>query len=233
MKYDPNSYLILESSSVRNRLLAIGIIGLVLSAVGYFVDSQQFFHSYLVGFAFWSIISLGGLFFVLMHHLTGAVWSIVVRRIAEAVMISLPLMFIFFIPIALFGIHDLYHWSDVAHHDHLLAWKAPYLNSTFFIIRTTLYFLIWYVLAAKLYKLSINQTGHDDKIKMRFTAAWGTVVFALTFTFASFDWLMSLEPHWYSTIYGVYIFGGAYLTFIAFLLVTPKGISGRTRYHQV
>jgi len=218
MNFDKQTYLITESDSTKKRLLAIGLIGLLLSAIGYFVDHEQFFHSYLVAFTFWTVISLGGLFFVLMHHVTGAVWSIVVRRIAEAVMISLPLMILFAIPLG-FGIHDLYHWSHVAEHDHLLEWKSPYLNTTFFVIRTVVYFLIWWLTARKLYSLSVNQTGEEDKVKMRKVAAAGTVLFALTFTFASFDWLMSLDAHWYSTIYGVYIFGGAYVTFIALLIL--------------
>ncbi len=215
MNIDPKTYLLTQTEGTRQRLLALGVVGLVLSFIGYFTNPEQFYHSYLVAFCFWSTLGLGAFFFLLMHHATGAVWSTVLRRMVEAVTGALPLMLIFFIPI-IFGLHTLYHWSDVGH-DQLLIWKSPYLNTTFFGLRTVIYFVIWYLIISRLYTHSVNQTGAAGLGRMRRLSAGGTVVFALTFTFAAFDWLMSTDPHWYSTIYGVYIFGGAYLSAIVFV----------------
>ena len=197
---------------------AVGIAGILLCVVGYLKDPEQFIHSYLVAYMFWVTICLGALFFTLMHHLTGAVWSTVLRHILDAIMSTIPLMAILWIPIG-FGIHDLYHWSHASAvaHDALLQAKAPYLNTTFFVVRTLIYFIIWSFLSIKLIKLSRSAVTHADLDRMRKVSAIGTVLFALTFSFAMFDWLMSLDPHWYSTIYGVYLFGGAYLN--AFVII--------------
>lgn len=217
MNIDLKTYLLTRTESTRTLLLAAGILGLVLSVFGYFSNPSQFYHSWLVAFSFWATLALGAFFFVLMHHVTGAIWSTVLRRIVESVMGALPFMLIFFIPIV-FGLHTLYHWSDPGK-DPLLLWKSPYLNTTFFGLRTVFYFIIWYWIISKLYRLSVNQTGEDDLRRMRRVSAGGTVIFALTFTFAAFDWLMSTDAHWYSTIYGVYIFGGAYLSAIIFVVL--------------
>ena len=204
--------------------LIAGAIGLGLSAAGYFVDAKQFYHSYLTAFVYWTTIGLGGLFFSLLHHLTNATWSTVLRRFSESLMVTLPLMIILFIPV-LFGMHDLYHWThaDAVAHDPLLQSKAPYLNTPFFIIRTVVYFAIWFVLGRALYKRSISQdqgdTSRDLLTKMRQISAPGMLLFGFTLTFAAFDWLMSLDPHWYSTIFGVYIFSGTLLAVLAFILV--------------
>ena len=215
MRFNPDTFNISGTRTLYQRLLVIGFLGLVLTAVGYFVDSAQMFHSYLTAFTFWVTIGLGGLFFLLMAHLTGAVWSVVIRRLAESITSALPLLALLFIPL-FFGIHELYHWShkEAVLHDHLLQWKSYYLNMGFFILRTVVYFACWIFISQRLIRLSSLQTGVKEVNQMKHTSAWGTILFALTFSFASFDWLMSLDPHWYSTIYGVYIFGGAFLTFI-------------------
>jgi hypothetical protein len=160
---------------------------------------------------------------VLLHHLVGAVWSIVLRRIVESVMAVLPLMIIFFIPVAL-GIFDLYHWShqDAVAHDELLQKKVGYLNIPFFYIRAVGYFILWFLLSRSLYKTSLAQDQKFDAEqikKFRSTSAPGILLFAITATFASFDWLMSLDPHWYSTIFGVYFFAGSIVALITFITV--------------
>jgi len=116
--------------------LVIGVFGIVLSFVGYFISSSQFFYSYLTAFVFWTTISLGTFFMVMLNHLTNSKWSIVLRRLLENNMILLPVMAVFFIPVIL-GIYDLYHWShtDI---DHLIQKKAVYLNVPFFINFDTL-----------------------------------------------------------------------------------------------
>jgi hypothetical protein len=226
--------------------LIIGIAGIIASIAGYFVDHSQFFFSYLTGYIFWLTATLGALFFTMLHHLTGADWSVVLRRILETAMMTLPVMAILFIPILL-GLYDLYHWSheDAVLADPILQKKSAYLNPVFFIIRVVVYFTIWIVIARLLYKTSLAQdAGYqpEQTVKMRKVSAPGMVLFALTITFAAFDWLMSLDAHWYSTIFGVYIFGGSLLAILSFMVIfgnmlRKKGLLGDTitveHYHDL
>ena len=213
-----------ESSKFGTFALLAGLVGLVLTAAGYFIASPgQMFHSYLTAFVFWVTIGLGGLFFTLLHHLTGAVWSVVLRKFSESLMGVLPWMLLFFIPV-IFGLHELYHWSheEVVANDHLLLGKAGFLNPTFFTIRGIGYFAIWIILSLSLFRLSVKQDGeHSPAITEKFKkiSAPGMLLLALSLTFASFDWLMSLDPHWYSTIFGVYVFSGTVLAVLATILL--------------
>lgn len=221
MQIDKQTYILTEKGRFEKIALIIGIVGLVLSAVGYFVDSRQFFFSYLLAFAFWVTLGAGGLFLNMLHYLVAARWTVVLRRFAEATAWTLPFMAIFFIPI-LFGLHDLYHWShpDLVAKDHILQGKAAYLNIPFFIIRYLFYFAVWFVLVRLLNKYSLKQDEGftvDTRQKLRKVSAPGMILFAFTITFASFDWLMSLDAHWYSTIFGVYIYSGGVVGFLTFL----------------
>lgn len=223
MKLNQETYELSESGKFGKIALAVGIVALVVSFLGYFVDKGQFFFSYLTAFMFWFSIALGALFLTLLHHATNAKWSIVIRRFTENTMTGLPLMILFFIPVA-FGIHELYHWShqDAVAHDALLQAKSGYLNQTFFLIRTAVYFLIWFLLCRTLYRTSLqqDQNPNPEQInKMRFISAPGLILFALTTTYASFDWVMSLDPHWYSTIFGLYIFAGSVVAILSFLTI--------------
>ncbi|MFC1725783.1 hypothetical protein ACFL4T_09160 [candidate division KSB1 bacterium] len=223
MKLDINTYKLSDTGNFGRNSLIIGTAGIIISVIGYFVDSTQFFYSYLTSFVFWITISLGGLFFVLLHHLANAKWSNPSRRLTENVMIILPVMAIFFIPI-IFGIKELYHWSheDIVAADHLLQKKTPYLNVTFFLVRTAGYFLVWFIFSTVLYKTSIRQDSEYTESRVRRfkkLSPPGMILFALTATFASFDWLMSLDAHWYSTIFGVYIFSGSFLAILSFIIL--------------
>jgi len=223
MKMDPQTFRLTDSGNFGRNMLIMGVLGLVISFVGYVINQEQFFFSYLVAFAFWTTLGLGALFFLMLHHLTGAVWSVVLRRIIESLASSLPVMLVLFIPILL-GMHSLYHWShaDVVASDPVLSQKAGYLNMTFFTIRTVVYFGIWFLLGLGLYKASRNQDGgHTDAIqaRMRKLSAGGMILYAFSVSFAAFDWLMSLDPHWFSTIFGVYIFSGGFLIFLSFIVV--------------
>lgn len=213
--------------------LIIGVVALLVSVLGYLDDSPRFYHAYLTAFAFWVTISLGALFFVMLQHLTAARWSVVVRRLVESIMMSLPVLAVFFIPIA-FGLNDLYAWSrpEVVAGDLLLTHKAPYLNTAFFLLRALLYFAVWFFLASFLYRNSLaDDSGYDEarRIRVRRLSAGGMILFAFTTTFAAFDWLMSLDAHWYSTIFGVYVFaggvvGGLCVTTLAALHLRRRGI---------
>lgn len=221
MKFDAKTYRMTDSGSWGKSALVLGVVGIIAIAAGFFVDSKQFFFSYLTAYTFFLTLALGGLFFTMLHHLVGATWSVVMRRISETVMYVLPPLAILFLPIA-FGLHDLYHWShpDVVAADELLQEKQAYLNAGFFFVRAAVYFISWILLAWSLYKTSLRQdAGHTEAQakRMRKISAGGMVLFAFTVTFASFDWLMSLEAHWYSTIFGAYVFSGAVMGALAFM----------------
>lgn len=231
MQYDSNTYRLTSRGRFGAVMLVIGIIGLILSGVGYFTDSRQFFHSYLTAFFFWLSIALGGLFFTMLHHIVNAKWSTVLRRLSENIMMLLPIMAIFCIPL-LFGIKELYHWShpEAVAADHLLQDKAPYLNTGFFIVRVILYFVVWIVFALLLNRLSLKQDeNHQPGMVTTFRrlSGGGLLLFAVTVTFASFDWLMSLDAHWYSTIFGVYVFSGGLLGFLAILTFLVMHLNSR------
>lgn len=202
-------------SKVPGALLGIGAIGLIATAIGYFLDADQFFFSYLVSFTFFSGIALSALIMVMLHHITNSSWGVVFRRISETFTANIWIWAIFIIPI-LFGIHNLYHWSHpelleygTEEYDKIVAGKSPFLNSTFFIIRQVVYFAIWGFLGYKLHKVSVQMDKTNDwglTSLLRNISAPGILLFAFTVAFAGFDWLMSLDPHWFSTMFGVYFF---------------------------
>lgn len=221
MKLDAATYKLVDKGRIGTIVMVIGIIGLIVSAIAWSTDSSRFYHAWLVATTFWVSLGLFGLFYTMLHHLTGAHWSVVVRRLLEAAGMQLPWMILLFIPIY-FGMHDLFHWSheEAVAHDPALAAKAGYLNIEFFFIRIVAYFAIWSVFAWNLYRKSIKQDETADPAltgKLRALSAGGMILFAFTLTFASFDWLMSLNPHWYSTIFGVYWFGGIFFAGTAFV----------------
>jgi hypothetical protein len=217
-----------------NRLPVIGagaaVLGILACAILGAGNPKQFFFSWLVAFLFFLSLGLGALFFVLTQYAAQAGWGIVLRRIAETTFVTLPVMAVLFLPL-LFGLHDLFEWShaDAAEHDALLRWKAPYLNVPFFLIRAAIYFGSWSFMAILYYRGSRGQdvTGdHAVSARLRRLAGPAIIVFALTQSFASVDWIMSLTPHWYSTMFGVYFFAGSFVGFIALLSVVAPAMRG-------
>jgi len=209
-------------------LLAIGagLVGAAWLAVG----GKGFYFAYLVGYMGVLGICLGALFFTMVQHITRAGWSVVVRRIAENIAGALPAMALLFIPV-LVGSHDLYHhWMEPKPGDEVLAGKSAWLNSTFFFVRAAIYFAIWIGLAAFFRSQSIKQdeTG-DPAISLRLSrvAAPGLLLFALSTTFAAFDWIMSLDPHWFSTIFGITYFSGGVMAFFAFTILLTRWLGSR------
>jgi hypothetical protein len=210
-----------------NRVPVIGavcaLLGILVCAMLGAANPRQFFFSWLVSFLFFMSLALGALFFVLIQYATQGGWGIVVRRIGETVFAMIPVMAALFLPVVL-GLHDLYEWShpDAVERDALLRWKAPYLNVPFFLIRAVLYFGCWSFIAVLYYRGSRGQDATGDPgvtARLRRLAGPAIIVLALTQTFASVDWIMSLTPHWYSTIFGVYFFAGSFVGFIALLSV--------------
>src|SRR6188508_2529978 len=210
-----------------NRIPAIGagcaVLGAVACAILGAANPKQFFFSWLVSFLFFLSLALGGLFFVLIQYASQGGWGIVLRRIGETIFVTLPVMAALFLPVLL-GLDDLYSWAvpGAAEHDALLRWKAPYLNVPFFLIRAALYFGIWSFIAILYYRGSRGQDVTGDptvSARLRRLAGPSIIVLALTQTFASIDWIMSLTPHWYSTMFGVYFFAGSFVGFIALLSI--------------
>ncbi|MFO0748810.1 MAG: hypothetical protein U1F43_24565 [Myxococcota bacterium] len=171
----------------------------------------QFYYSYITSFMFWLAIALGCLFFVLVQHGTRAGWSTVVRRIAENWMATLPLFALLVVPVIL-GVHDTFEWSHrIPNEDMMLDRKAPYLDQGFFVIRAAIVVVVWSAMAIMFYRRSVKQDATGDvglSHKMRAWAPVGFFLFAITVTIGSIDWMMTLQPHWYSTIFGVNYFAG-------------------------
>jgi hypothetical protein len=210
-----------------NRIPVVGagcaLLGLVVCAIFGMGNPKQFFFSWLVSFLFFSSLALGALFFVLIQYASQGSWGIVVRRIGETIFAVIPMMAVLFVPL-LFGLTHLYEWAvpGAAEHDALLRWKAPYLNVPFFLARAAIFFGIWSFIALMYYRGSRGQDSTGDpavSARLRRFAGPAIIVLALTQTFASVDWIMSLTPHWYSTIFGVYFFAGSFVGFIALLSV--------------
>lgn len=203
----------------------VGVVGtLVMGLVGA-ADMERAAHAYLLNFWYFLTICFGGMFFVLVHYIVGARWSVVVRRIGEIVIGNFPLMALLAIPIVvvtLLGDSSFFRWADPheADHNELVAAKQAYLNGGFFAIRVAIYFAVWTGLALLYGRASRRQDeGHDPAkhYRLRQIAAPGMIAFAVSLTFASFDFVMSLEPEWFSTIFGVYNFGAGALAFFCVL----------------
>ncbi len=203
--------------------IAVGVLGVALSLIGLVVNTEQFFFSYLTSFAFIASLVLGALFFVMIQHVTRSSWSVVLRRIPETMSLQLIWLGVLFLPV-LFGMQFLYEWSrpEMIATDELVQYKRPYLNMPFFIIRNVIYFSVWAYLGYKLYKNSVSMDRSADPEldrKQRVLSAPGLLLFAFTVAFASFDWLMSLDQNWFSTMFGVYYFAMSFQAVLAAVLV--------------
>jgi hypothetical protein len=218
---------------LQQRALIVGALGLLAGGAGaLLVSVDQFLRSWLIGFMFVLGLSLGSLALLMLQHLSGGQWGLVSRRVFEAASRNVPLLALLFIPIAL-GMDRLYIWAQpaVVQGDAILQMKAPYLNVTFFLIRAVLFFAVWLVLAYFLNKWSAAQDRGEvavveaDTVRFRKVSAPGLLVFVVAVSFASFDWMMSLEPHWFSTIYGLLIVVGQGLSAFAFTIMVLTMLS--------
>lgn len=213
--------------------LGVGVAGVAATLAGLALDPVKALGSYHFAYVLFLQLALGSLFFVMVHHLAGARWGVSVRRLAEASAATLPVFALLFVPIWL-GRHELFHWTheEVVAKDPILQAKQAYLNVPFFTVRAVVYFAVWSFLGTYLWKLSVAQDRGDGVghlARMRKASAPGMILFALSLTFASFDWLMSLDPHWFSTIFGVYYFAGGIqgacaLLVVLVLLLQRKGL---------
>ncbi|MFN0152631.1 MAG: hypothetical protein ACKVU1_18160 [bacterium] len=203
----------------------VAAAGAALCVVGVFVDATQFFRSYLVGYLYWLGIALGCLGVGLLHNMTGGAWGRVTSSFVNAAVKTLPLLALLFVPIAL-GFGRLYSWSDpaVVAADELLRHKSAYLNVPATLARAVAYFAIWIGFGIILSRAAGKSKAHApaDVAAARRTkllSAPGIVLYVLTMTFASIDWAMSLDPHWFSTIYGVLFIVGQALSAFGLLIL--------------
>jgi hypothetical protein len=236
----------------RTRALLVGVVFLVIGAALAFLMGQtagygglvHVLRSYLVGFFFVTGVSVGSLAWLCLGHMTGGAWAITSRRLFEAATRCIPLCAVLFIPVAVsLFVHQhgseagghavsVYEWSDpaVVAGDEALQHKRLYLNPLFFIIRAVIYFAVWFAFAYILSRGSAQQDRTaDPRIRRRLQdiSGPGILLFGLTVTFAAIDWGMSLEPHWFSTIYGLIIMVGWGLSALAFIITVATWLGAR------
>ncbi len=185
--------------------------------------------SYLWAYEVWLAVALGALGWVMIDQIVRAGWSAVVRRISETAAATLPVFAVLFIPIVTVGYHALYPWTHET--DAILERKRWFLSTPFFMGRAGLYLLIWTALSLYLYRMSVKQdAAADEAAKARITrsiwrvSTFGIILYVLTQSFQAIDWMMSLQPHWYSTIFGVYYFAASTLAFFAFITLVSMGL---------
>ena len=213
--------------------LGAGVVGIFASLIGMFVSHKQFAFSWLFGFTYFFTIAIGALFWTCLHHATDAEWSVVVRRQLENITRILPIFVIFFIPLLLFPDikPTLWKWWNIGDGvDPLLDAKRPYLTHWFFYLRLIAYFLLLGWIGWSQWRISTNQ-DKDGLLKhtylMRKFGIGGIPALALCITFAGFDWLMGLDYHWFSTMWGVYLFAGAAGSSMSLLVLIVGGLQSK------
>lgn len=234
MNSDHQSFMLGQSGPQR-KALVIGVVCLAICVIELILHPVQFFRSYLFAEVFWLGIGLSCMGILMLHHLVSGRWGFVIRRPLEAASRTLAWMAIFFIPIVI-GMHYLYIWSHPAAvaADPTLQQKLFYLNTPFFIVRQVIYWVIWIAIAVLLSRLSARQDETADpdlQRRMRNLSGPGIALYGFTVSFAGFDWVMSLEPHFFSTIYGMQfvvteaVGGMAFITIVAYFLARNEPMS--------
>ena len=243
----PSESLRPDMDRAQRNALIVGILALAISLLGLFgKNPERFWQSYLFGYIFWTGLALGCLGIFFLHNVVGGNWGVVIRRFVESGLQTIVLNAVFAIPI-LFALKTLYSWTnpEVRAHDFAVGHKAAYMNEPFFIARTVLFYLIWYFSGRAILRMANehDRTGSAAlfrKIKAR--SAPALLVFVLTTTYAFIDWIMSLEPNWYSTIYPwMFTVGQVLLTFsflVAILVLLSKrepfaSFLTRQHYHDL
>jgi hypothetical protein len=215
----------------RSRALIAGIIGAILCLIGFFVDHDQFYRSYLWAYVFVVGLALGSMAWLMLQYLTGGAWGVVIRRPAEAAARTLPLVALMFIPV-LIGIPNLYKWSHpaIVNADEILKHKSSYLNVPFFIGRAVIYLGMWNLISFLLNKWSAREDregGTRWHGRMAAISGPGLVFWGFSITFMAIDWVLSIDPHWFSTMFGMLFMAGQGLSAIAFLITLMVLLSYR------
>jgi hypothetical protein len=214
-------------SAGRNTLFFAALISVAACAAGYYLEPERFFRSYLVAFAFTAAIGLGSFFFVMVMYLSGSAASVTVRRIMENIMVTLPVGAILFLPL-IFGLKYVYPWTNpnLVAASVSLHKKSAYLTENFFVLRTYGYFLLWSIWIFAIYRQSTKQDSQRSARQMNVIARWsapGLLLAVLVGTLAAYDWLMSVQPTWYSTIFGLYYLAGGSLAFMSVVTLVCLG----------
>ncbi|HVR42072.1 MAG TPA: hypothetical protein VMS56_01400 [Thermoanaerobaculia bacterium] len=226
-----------ELFALRRPALILGAISSVALLAGAFADTEQFFRSWLMAWVLLVMISVGGLAVLLIQYLTGGIWGVLMRRPAEAAASTIPIVGLGFIPV-LIGMKSIYVWShpEVLAHDALLQHKQAYLNPSFFTIRGIAFFALWSVIAMLIVRWGRGLDERHDpwvELRLRRLSGFGLLAIGLTLTFASVDWLMSLEPHWFSTMYGLSFVIGCLLSGWAVLTMVVVRLARSEPYSVV
>ncbi len=217
--------------TIGQRSLIIGVVFAAISAAVAYWKYDEFMQAYLLGVMMWLGVSLGSMAILMLRHLTKGAWGMVIRRILGAAMRTISLVTVLFIPIWLevwLGHHNLYVWlnpAEIAKNTHLQWVTQKYLNSPGFIARSALYFLIWNVISFFLTRWSREQDSphsRDNTGRFKALSGPGILLYAFTISFAAIDWVMSLDPSWISTIYGLLILIGQLLSALCFAIVMER-----------
>jgi hypothetical protein len=226
-----------EIQGWQQRFLIIGGIGAVACAIGAFLDPEQFFRSYLWSYMFFIGVTLGCMALNMLQFLTGGAWGIVIRRLCESASRTLPLLAVLFLPIVI-GIPRLYLWSDakVVAADEILRHKQVYLNVPFFLVRAAIYFGGWMLLSYLVDKWSREQDetgGRKVYRRLQLVSGPGLLFWGLSVTFMAIDWVLSLDPHWFSTIFGLLFLAGQGLNALAFVITVTVILANRRPFADV
>jgi len=234
------------SSKLKNLWFFLVLVGVVSFVAGLKINPERAWANFLLGYFFWMCISLSGVFFAALQHLTGSYWSVTVRRISESFIAYLPYAFVLFF-VLLFGVHRLYEWThpEEVMNDSVLKLKVAYLNVPFFVIRHIALYAAVFILGGWIVKNSLRQDESGDPqltaLNVKLSAPF-MLLFGWLFTFVSFDLLMSLFPHWYSTIFGVYCWSGLFYSGLAMITLWVvclkrkdylKGFVTEEHYHDL
>ena len=225
-----DSALSSQLNRIQRYALIVGGAAAILSLLGGIFNHAQFFQSYLFAWLFWCGLSLGALVIVMMQFLTGGMWGLAIRRLSEAAFMALPIVALLFVPV-LFGMQDLFPWSRAdALQTHGGVHRHAYLNPPFYVARTIFYFAVVITMAVLLRRWSRQQDEGDALAprRLRMLSGGGLILYVLCMNFASTDWVMSLEPDWYSTIFVTVFMAGQFLGALALMTALLAAFSGNT-----
>ncbi|MEP7149148.1 MAG: hypothetical protein ABI857_09720 [Acidobacteriota bacterium] len=228
-----------ELNGLRSLALGVGGIGTLVWAVGLYLSPEQALRSWLLGFIVWGGIGLGAIGMLMLQYLTGGAWGLVIRRTLEAATRTLPVIFLLFLPIAI-GLTRVYEWTHFAADDFTMKQRGAFQTPFWWWTRSAVYFIVFGVMVYLLNKWSANQDASKDYEESarwlgRATAFSGPtmVIYALIVTFAVVDWVMSLEPHWFSTIFGLLFVVGWALSCLSFSVILLAYLSDKVPMNQV
>lgn len=239
-----------EINRLRTLALGVGGIALIIWAVGAYFNTEQALRSWLLGFIFWGGIGIGSLGVLMLQYLTGGAWGVVIRRFVEAGSRTLPVIFLLFIPLAI-GVytHSLYEWTHLPPTDHAIKERGIYLLPWFWIVRSLIYFALWGVMVYLLNKWSADQdttkTVEESRLVLERASRFSgptLVIYSLVVTFAVVDWMMTLDPHWFSTIWGLLFVAGWALSCFCFMVAVlaflsdkapMSGVLGKRHFHDL